>query len=167
MLKIRSYRGAREIGADVIVRITSDCPLIDPDVSDHAIREFLEKGPDYASNTLERTYPRGLDTEVIQFSALECAWREADKPYQRVHVTPYLYQNLGRCRLLSIKFRTDYSAGRWTLDTAEDLEFLQAVFLRFGGSSNFGWLEVVNLLEQEPTLSNINQHIRQKALHEG
>jgi spore coat polysaccharide biosynthesis protein SpsF len=69
--------------------------------------------------------------------------------------------------LLSIKSQTDYSACRWTLDTAKDLDFLQAVFLRFGGSNNFGWLEVVNLLEQEPSLSNINQHIRQKALHEG
>ncbi len=76
----RSYRGAREVSADVIVRITSDCLLIDPDVSDRTIREFLEKRPDYASNALERTYPRGLDTEVVQFSALECAAEKQKNP---------------------------------------------------------------------------------------
>ena len=123
----RYYRAACQARADVVVRITSDCPLIDPEVSDYTIQRFLEERPDYASNALERTYPRGLDTEVVMFSALERAWKEASEPYQRAHVMPYLYQNPDKFRLLSVKGEVDFSGYRWTLDTSEDLEFLQQV----------------------------------------
>jgi spore coat polysaccharide biosynthesis protein SpsF len=163
----RYYRGACHAGADVIVRITSDCPLIDPEVSDYTIQRFLDEQPDYASNALERTYPRGLDTEVMKFSALEQAWREASEPYQRAHVTPYLYQNPDKFRLLSVKGEVDLSGYRWTLDTPEDAEFLQEVFARLSGSGDFTWRDVLHLLEREPALAEKNQHIRQKALREG
>ena len=163
----RYYRGACHARADVIVRITSDCPLIDPEVSDHTIQKFLDERPDYASNGLERTYPRGLDTEVLKSSALERAWREASEPYQRAHVTPYLYQNPDKFRLLSVKGEADFSGYRWTLDTQEDAEFLQEVFARLGGSVDFTWRDVLRLLEREPALAEINQQIRQKALREG
>jgi spore coat polysaccharide biosynthesis protein SpsF len=163
----RYYRGACHAGADVIVRITSDCPLIDPEVSDYTIQKFLDELPDYASNGLERTYPRGLDTEVMTFAALERAWREASEPYQRAHVTPYLYQNPDKFRLLSVKGEADFSGYRWTLDTQEDAEFLQEIFARLGGSVDFTWRDVLRLLEREPALAEKNQHIRQKALREG
>jgi len=99
----RYYRAARMGNADVIVRITADCPLIDPDLTGETIEQFLAERPDYASNALERTYPRGLDTEVMSRQALERAWREAREPYQRAHVTPYIYQNPGQFRILSAK----------------------------------------------------------------
>jgi len=163
----RYYQGACHAGADVIVRITSDCPLIDPEVSDRTIQKFLDERPDYASNALERTYPRGLDTEVMKFSALERAWKEASEPYQRAHVTPYLYQNPDKFRLLSVKGEVDFSGYRWTLDTKEDAEFLQEVYARLGGSVDFSWRDVLGLLQREPVLAEKNQHIRQKALREG
>jgi len=163
----RYYRAACQARADVVVRITSDCPLIDPEVSDYTIQRFLEERPDYASNALERTYPRGLDTEVVMFSALERAWKEASEPYQRAHVMPYLYQNPDKFRLLSVKGEVDFSGYRWTLDTSEDLEFLQEVYERLDRAGGFTWRDVVRLLEREPALGEMNQHIRQKALHEG
>jgi len=163
----RYYQAACSFDADVIVRITADCPLIDPGVSDHTVQQFLSVQADFGSNALERTYPRGLDTEVMTFSALKRAWEEASEPYQRAHVTPYLYQNPGQFHLLSVTHAADYSQHRWTLDTPEDLEFLRAVYARLGGEKNFGWREVLNLVEREPALSEINRQITQKALHEG
>jgi spore coat polysaccharide biosynthesis protein SpsF len=163
----RYYQAACSFKADFIVRITADCPLIDPEVSDHAVQQFLSVRPDYASNVLERTYPRGLDTEVLTMSALERAWREASEPYHRAHVTPYIYRNPEKFQLLSVTGEADHSQQRWTLDTPEDLEFLQAVYARLGGQEDFGWRDVLNLVKREPALSEINRQIAQKALLEG
>ena len=88
----RYYRAAKEATAEAIVRITSDCPLIEPEITDLTIRAFLERRPDYASNALQRTYPRGLDTEIMTWDALSRSWHEAKAPYQREHVTPYIYE---------------------------------------------------------------------------
>jgi len=158
---------AREAQADIIVRITSDCPLIDPEVSDRTIRAFLDVQPDYASNVMMRTYPRGLDTEVMQFVALERAVQEATESYEREHVTPYLYEHPETFKLLSVTGEKDYSQYRWTLDTPEDLDCLRQIYSRFEGSDNFSWRDVLNILEREPRLAGINQHIAQKALREG
>jgi spore coat polysaccharide biosynthesis protein SpsF len=163
----RYYRAAKHAHGEVIVRITSDCPLIDPEVTDMTIQLFLDKQPDYASNALERTYPHGLDTEVITISALERAWHEATEPYQRSHVTPYLYQNPSRFKLLSVKGTADYSRHRWTLDTADDLEFLRTVYKRLEVRDHFTWRDVLDLVEREPGLAEINSYVAQKALHEG
>jgi spore coat polysaccharide biosynthesis protein SpsF len=163
----RYYHAARHAQAEAIVRITSDCPLIDPEVSDHTILQFLDRGPDYASNVLERTYPRGLDTEVMTFGALERAWNSATETYQRAHVTPYLYQNPDKFCLLSVKGEADYSSYRWTLDTPADLAFLQEVYRRLGEAIDFTWHDVLALLEREPSLAEKNRNVLQKALHEG
>jgi spore coat polysaccharide biosynthesis protein SpsF len=163
----RYYRAAQFSKADVVVRITADCPLLDPEVTDHTVSEFLDQRPDYASNALIRTYPRGLDTEVFTITALERAWREASERYQRAHVTPYIYQNPEQFRVLAVKGEQDYSGFRWTLDTPQDLEFLRAVYARFPGRDDFGWLDVRNLLEREPHLLELNRNVAQKALHEG
>jgi len=163
----RYFRAAERLRADVVVRITSDCPLIDPEVTDATIQAFLEHHADYASNVRVRTYPRGLDTEVMTVQALERAWREARQPYQREHVTPYIYENPGEFKLHGIENDTDCSQHRWTLDTPEDLAFLQAVYARFGGRDDFGWREVLELVESDPSLADINRHIAQKAVHEG
>ncbi len=163
----RYYRAALEVQGEVIVRITSDCPLIDWEVTDRTIQLFEKARPDYASNTLARTYPRGLDTEVTNIHALGRAWREASEPYQRVHVTPYLYQNPNLFRLLVVKNEIDCSGYRWTLDTPEDLAFLRAVYSRFANRRDISWLDVLDLMKREPELAEINRTTVQKNLHEG
>jgi spore coat polysaccharide biosynthesis protein SpsF len=163
----RYYQAACLSKADVIVRITADCPLIDPGVSDRVIDKFLDVRPDYASNTLERTYPRGLDTEVASFATLQRAWEYAREPYQRAHVTPYIYQNGRQFRLFSVKGIENYSHHRWTLDTPEDLEFLRGVYAKLSGNEDLGWQDVLKIVESDPALSAINRHICQKALSEG
>lgn len=163
----RYYRAAQFSEADVVVRITADCPLLDPKITDHTVSEFLQHRPDYASNALIRTYPRGLDTEVFTIAALERAWREGSERYQRVHVTPYIYQNPERFQVLAVQGERDYSSFRWTLDTEQDLEFLRAVYMRFAGRDDFGWQDVRNLLEREPELLELNRNVIQKALREG
>jgi len=163
----RFFRAAQWKGASTVVRITADCPLIDPGVTDTTISTFLARQPDYASNTLERTYPRGLDTEVVSLTALERAWKEAREPYQRAHVTPYLYQNPQLFKLVSVKGDADNSSDRWTLDTVEDLKFLRAVCDRFRGQVEMTWVDILALLEREPGLRHINNKVPQKAMHEG
>jgi len=163
----RYYRAACSCQAEVVLRITADCPLIDPELSDQVTQRFLTERPDYASNVLERTYPRGLDTEVMTVVALERAWQAASEPYQRMHVTPYLYQHPEAFKLLSVTGEADHSQHRWTLDTPEDLKFLQAVYARLGKRQDFTWQDVISLVEREPELFEINREIAQKALHEG
>jgi spore coat polysaccharide biosynthesis protein SpsF len=162
----RYYQAAIRHNAHAIVRITSDCPLIDPEIIDKTVRAFLGEQADYASNTVVRTYPRGLDTEVVTFKALELVWREAHQSYQRAHVTPYIYENPRRFRILSVPGHEDYSAYRWTVDTLEDLAFVRAVYSRFGGAM-FLWRDVADLMEKEPELIEINRSAEQKALYEG
>lgn len=163
----RYYRAAVSVQAEYIVRITSDCPLIDPAVTNWVIESFLEKMPDYASNALERTFPRGLDTEVMSLAALERAWRDAKEVYQRAHVTPYIYQNSGAFQILSLRGDSDHSNHRWTLDTQDDLKFMQAVFHRFQGRDDFSWRDVLALVERERDLAAINSNVAHKALQEG
>jgi spore coat polysaccharide biosynthesis protein SpsF len=162
----RYYQAARKHDAEAVVRITSDCPLIDPEVIDRTVRAFLDKQPDYASNSVVRTYPRGLDTEVMTFRALELAWHEARHPYQRAHVTPYIYENQGQFKILSVTGDQDHSAYRWTVDTPEDLAFVRAVYARCEGEGSL-LSDVMRLLEREPELVEINRSVAQKALHEG
>jgi spore coat polysaccharide biosynthesis protein SpsF len=163
----RYYRAAESVGPDVVVRITSDCPAIDPEIVDKTIRAFREARADYASNALERTYPRGLDNEVMTMATLERTWREATHSYQRAHVTPYVYENPSLFRIVSVKGDTDYSQHRWTLDTPEDLDFLRALYGRMGNRGDFSWREALEVVEHEPALAKMNRHIEQKVLHEG
>jgi spore coat polysaccharide biosynthesis protein SpsF len=163
----RYFRAAQSAKAEVVVRITSDCPLIDPEITDKTIRAFLDQRPDYASNSLHRTYPRGLDTEVMTVRALERAWSAAREPYQRVHVTPYIYQHPGEFKLLSVTGEEDHSEHRWTLDTPEDLAFLRAVYSRMKDPGEFSWRDVLEVVAREPQLVELNRTIAQKALHEG
>jgi spore coat polysaccharide biosynthesis protein SpsF len=163
----RFYQAARAHQAEAVVRITADCPLIDPGLIDLVVGAFLEARPDYASNVLQRTWPRGLDTEVVALPALERAWREAAQPYERSHVTPYLYQNPDLFRLLSVTHPRDYSGYRWTVDTAEDLAFVRAVYERLGVDGTFRWTDVIDLLAEEPELADLNSSVWQKALHLG
>lgn len=161
----RYFQAAQLAKADVVVRITSDCPLIDPEITEKTIRAFLEKQPDYASNTIVRTYPRGLDTEVICLKALSRAWTEARKPYEREHVTPYLLEHPSEFVLLAVTGDVDYSGFRWTVDTPEDLEFVRAIYSRMGRTTAFSWRDVLDLLDREPELLELNRSVTQKPIH--
>lgn len=173
----RYFRAAQLVKADVIVRVTSDCPLIDPEVTDKTIAAFLEARPDkarpddarpdYAANNLVRTYPRGLDTEVFSVNALAHAWQQARKPYERSHVTPYIYEHPADFKILTVTGDADYSSHRWTVDTPEDLEFMRAIYERLKENPGFVWRDVLDLVEREPQLVELNRFIAQKALHEG
>jgi spore coat polysaccharide biosynthesis protein SpsF len=163
----RYYRAAQRFAADVVVRITADCPLIDPELIDATIRSSLDQKTDYASNSLARTYPRGLDVEVFTADALARAWSAAKEEYQRIHVTPYLYENPESFKVISIAGEVDHSKYRWTLDTAEDLELLRAVYKHFGNRDNIRWIEVLDLMEAQPELAAMNSHVRHKILREG
>ena len=163
----RYYREADEFQADTIVRITSDCPLIDPVVIDRVVTEFTGKLVDYACNTLVRGYPRGLDVEVFSRQALEKAWHRADQPHERVHVTPYIYGNPDRFKLHSIPCEDDHSDLRWTVDTTEDLQVVRGIAEAFGGRDNFGWQDALEIVRRNPHLANINRSVRQKTLEEG
>ena len=161
----RYFRAAQLSKAEIVVRITSDCPLIDPEITDRTISAFLEARPDYASNVMQRTYPRGLDTEVMSAASLERAWRQGLRPYEREHVTPYIYEHPEDFKLLSVTGEQDYSSHRWTVDTPEDLEFIRAVYGRFDADAAFSWRDVLDLLQREPELVELNRMVQQKPVH--
>jgi spore coat polysaccharide biosynthesis protein SpsF len=163
----RYYRAAQHFSAEAVVRITSDCPLIEPEITDKTIRAFVDRGPDYASNALQRTYPRGLDTEVFTFETLARTWRLAQKGYQRSHVTSYIYENPDQFKLLSVTGETDYSWQRWTVDTQDDLDFIRAIYQEMDDPDHFSWRDVLRLIESRPELLELNRHVMQKALQEG
>ena len=154
---------ARDTKAEAVVRITADCPLLDPAVSGRVLAAYAARRPgvDYASNVHPPTYPDGLDTEVFSVEALETAWREARLPSEREHVTPYLWSHAERFRLANVGHTEDLSAQRWTVDTEADLKFIRAVFEALGpAGTKAGMTEVLQLLEERPELRELNAGIR-------
>ena len=136
----RYYWTAKKYQAEVVVRITADCPLIDPEIIDQVVLAFLKSRPDFASNTIIRTYPRGLDVSVMSQAALTRAWKEARRAYDSEHVTSYIYQNPNIFRLLPVVGEVDYSNHHWTVDTQEDLDFVRGIYARLG-ENTFGGLD--------------------------
>jgi spore coat polysaccharide biosynthesis protein SpsF len=163
----RYREAARAHRAQAVVRVTCDCPLVDAEVMDRVIRTLLDAGADYASNTLQRTYPRGLDTEAFTMNALETAWRECKDPAACVHVTPFIYGAPDRFRLESCEGEGNYANHRWTVDTAEDLELIREIYARLGDKEQFGWREVLALFDSDPKLAAMNAHVAQKNLKDG
>jgi len=146
----RFYQAACLFKADAIVRITADCPLIDPRLIDKVVEKFLSLYPDidYVSEGLtNRTFPRGLDTEVVNMSALRNEWQTSTK--WREHVTLNIRKNSNRYRMADIHNGKNYSHMRWCVDTAEDLEFVRKVYGHFK-DKGFYWEDVVELLEKYP-----------------
>ena len=162
----RFYRAALEYHADVIVRLTGDCPLIDPVLIDDVVTALGDKKVDFACNRLPppfaRTYPIGLDVEACTFSALEEAWLNAKQKHEREHVLPYLYAEPGRYTVLQLNYPADLGHLRWTLDTPEDLLLLRRIYRHFCGRNDFSWLEVLQLQQQKPALFTINALVRHK-----
>jgi glutamate-1-semialdehyde 2,1-aminomutase/spore coat polysaccharide biosynthesis protein SpsF len=154
----RFYRASSAFHADVVVRITADCPLIDPAVLDKVVRRMLDGNVDYVTNRLRYTYPDGLDVETFSFATLEKAWKEAHLPADREHVTSYI-RNPERFRIAGVENATDLSPRnlRWTVDEPSDLQFVRAVYERLGGNGNrFDLPEVLALLDREPELARMN-----------
>ncbi|MGK2961637.1 MAG: cytidylyltransferase domain-containing protein [Gemmatimonadaceae bacterium] len=160
---------ASVVGADVIVRASADSPFVDPEVCDLVVSSFMSADPpvDYASNKLEPSFPLGLDVEAFSRAALERAATEATEPFERAHVTVYIYSNPGRFMLLPIVAARNLHSWRWTVDTPEDLEFAREVFGRLGGRNDFSWRDVVALIEAEPALAEINSMVKPRAITEG
>ena len=154
----RFVQAARAHQADVVVRITGDCPLVDPELVDEVIRGFKAAGVDYFSNVSPPTYPDGLDIEVFTLNALEQANRETDKSFDREHVTPYLREQ-GRFNTASMQHNQDYSALRWTVDEPADFSVIEQVFYYFHPRTDFTWREVLDLQLKQPEIFNINQHL--------
>lgn len=164
----RFYQAAKMMQADVVVRFTADCPLLDPGLVDETVQAFLDSGVDFAANRLpppfKRTYPIGLDVEVCSFAALERAWREASAKHDREHVLPYLYEVEGRFKTKVLNYPVDYGHLRWTVDTPEDLILVRRIFRRMAAVPNFTWLDVVALVEREPQLMQINAGVKHKTM---
>ena len=163
----RYYQAARHHKLDVIVRITSDCPLLDPGLSDEVVRPLLDAASrvDYSANTLRRTFPRGLDVEAVPFATLERVWREATSVHERAHVFPYIYEHPDRFSMMGIADTIDRSDMRWTVDTDEDLIFVREVY-RTLGAREFTWKDVLKVLDAKPELLQINAMVRQKSAHD-
>lgn len=195
----RYYQAASATKAEIVVRITADCPAIDPALVDDAVgtlaAEFRgEAGSitsaaggtfDFVANRLpppwKRTYPIGLDTEVCTFASLQRAWREANEPGQREHVMPYFYEGVTLSavrpglstgtsprgfRIGLLNCEVDLGAYRWTVDTAEDLEFMRRLYDHFGGRDDFSWSEILEVVHSHPQLMQINAAVRHKTLRD-
>ncbi|HVZ64214.1 MAG TPA: glycosyltransferase family protein [Opitutaceae bacterium] len=158
----RYFRATQETGAEVVIRITADDPFKDPEVIDQVTACVLGNPDlDYASNTLQPTFPEGLDVEVFRASALTKAWREAKLPSEREHVTPYIWKNPGIFRIENIRHAEDLSGLRWTIDYPEDLVFARAVYENLHvGNRIFLMDEILALLERQPQIGQINAGIR-------
>jgi len=152
----RYYLASREFKADAVVRITSDCPLIDPLVIDDAVRLFKNSGADYVSNTVTLSYPNGVDVEVFKFSALERAWREARLASEREHVTPYIWKRPGIFKIAQLVNSEDWSNYRITVDDDKDLMLVRRIFAEFKNKLFFSTRDVVRLLQRKPELPEIN-----------
>jgi len=161
----RFYQAAKMFHAGLIVRITPDDPFKDPEVIDKLVSHYLaHRGSlDYVSNTIKPTYPEGLDVEVFTFAALEKAWREAKKPSEREHVTPYIWNHSELFRIVNIENDEDLSHLRWTLDTEADLRFTQEIYAKLYRGQIFLMKDILTLLEKEPELLKINQGIERNA----
>ena len=155
----RFYKSAKFLEADVIVRITGDCPLVDSYLVDECIREYKKQEVDYFSNIDPVTYPDGLDIEVMSFQSLERANLEAETDFDREHVTPYI-RNSDSFSKSSIQHEEDLSGQRWSVDEPEDLIVVSKIFEYFSPDIFFGWKKVIELLEIRPEIFKENKIIK-------
>lgn len=161
----RYYKAACHFNAENIVRVTSDCPLIDPLISESLICDFLEKKYDYSRIDVN-SFPRGLDTEVFTFETLKKAYEGANKDYEFEHVTPYIMENKDQFKIRVYDQAEDQSQYRLTLDTPQDWELISEIYDDLYKGEIFYWSSVLQLLQTKPDLVNINANIEQKKLGE-
>lgn len=163
----RYYEAANNYEIDTVIRITSDCPLIDPQVIDEIVEYYNKNNYTLVTNAgsdlNNRTYPRGLDTEVFSFEVLEKAYNKAEEKYQREHVTPYIYENYED--IFYYKNNKDLSNYRLTLDTKEDFELIKALYDKlYNGKHDFYLNEIIGVLNKNKELLSLNKNIEQKEL---
>lgn len=151
----RFYHAAKKYRSDIIVRITGDCPIIDPKVVDDVVECFINNDVDYASNVEPPTYPDGLDVEAFSFSALELAHANATSIFDREHVTPFI-RDRGNFKKINFTYSTNVSKERWTVDTAQDFEVVQNICRHFSPNLDFNLEDVLNLRKNEPILFDAN-----------
>lgn len=166
----RYYQAALRYQADIIVRITGDCPLSDPRLIEQVLDELQTRKLDFAANRLpppyKRTYPIGLDVEVATMKALGEAWQNAKEKHEREHVMPYLYAGPVKYKISVVDNDEDHGGQRWTVDTPEDLEFIRRMADLLDCRMDFSWLDVLALVRSHPELTQINAGIRHKSMKE-
>lgn len=166
----RYYQSAKYFEAEIVVRLTADCPLIDPVLIDDCIEKLMAESADFSANRLpppfQRTFPIGLDVEVATFKALEAAWKTAMKPFEREHVMPYLYDKGNGFKIALLDSEENLGNLRWTVDTADDLVFVQQVVEWLGCRLDFSWKDVLQILKEHPELAKINAGIAHKSLND-
>lgn len=156
----RFYQLSKLLEPENIVRITADCPVIDPEIIDHVIGIHIKEGADYTSNTIIESYPDGVDVEVFRFNALARAWDEAVLKSEREHVTPYIKNHDEIFKIISVVNETDLSSKRWTIDNLEDYDFIAKIYKALHGNNNyFGMNDILAFLEENPEFEQINSHI--------
>jgi len=155
----RFYESAKSFDADAIVRITGDCPLVDPKLVDKCIRHYKKSNVDYFSNVDPVTYPDGLDVEIISFESIKRANSETKSEFDREHVTPYIRNSIEFSKS-SIQHTEDLSNQRWTVDEPEDLIVVTNIFEYFHPNIFFSWKEILDLERLQPELFSENQHIK-------
>jgi glutamate-1-semialdehyde-2,1-aminomutase len=156
----RYYKAAKKYKADVIVRITADCPLICPEIIDRVIAEFKKNNSDYISNSIIRTFPDGVDVEVFSFKTLKKAWEEAKDPVEREHVTVYI-RNSGKFKIKNVvnDKPVDPQGYKWSVDRIEDLEFVREVYKHlYKDNEIFSYDDIMDLLNRYPEIKNINSN---------
>ena len=156
----RFYQAALPYKPENIVRLTGDCPLIDPLIIDNVIDLCIRGEFDYVSNALEPTFPDGLDVEAFKFSAHETAWKEAFLPSHREHVTPFIYQNPERFRIDNYRNNIDLSYLRWTVDLPQDFELVRQIYeALYRQNPKFTTQDILTFLHNNPSLLQINKSI--------
>lgn len=159
----RYYHASKEFDASSIIRITADCPLMDPEVVDLAADLFMNSKSDYISNTLERTYPRGLDVEVFSRDVLDAMNEKATKANEREHVTLYVHHHPELYKMKNFCYREDASGFRFTVDTQEDFELIRRIFESlYPENPAFLLADMLLLMQKYPKWAEINAHIEQK-----
>ena len=162
----RYLRAAEQFRSDLIVRVTADCPLIDPELVDEVVAACITGQVDLSCNDVPHTFPRGLDVEAFTIETLRRIHHMADQPYQREHVTLLAYERPDIFRTYLVKGDRHVSHLRWTVDTLEDLQLTRAIYAHFENRDDFGWHEALELVESHPGLLQINAHITQKPVTE-
>lgn len=157
----RHYQVSKTYSADAVVKIPSDCPLIDPHIIDKVIQHYIQNEDlDFVSNLHPATYPDGNDVEIMSFDSLECAWKDSTKSYEREHTTPFIWENDDTFKAGNVVWETglDYSTShRWTIDYPEDYEFIRKVYEELLPTKpNFSLNDILLLLKQKPEIAEIN-----------
>lgn len=162
----RFYQAAKKYKPEHIVRLTGDCPLIDPKIIDSTVHLYLEEKCEYGTNCMPPSYPDGLDVEVFNFHILETAWKEARLPSQLEHISVFFEDQPERFKISNLAYKEDLSGMRWTVDEPEDFEFVTKIFeALYPVKPLFGMEDVLDLLKKEPEWASLNKHfIRNEGL---